>query len=74
MLQQALALYDAYTAQIAACDVQIEAMLTTMEGRAVPESPLPELPPAKPNSNSKNTPAFNARAHYARMEGSIWLR
>jgi transposase len=71
VLQQALKLYDAYTAQIAACDVQIEAMLTAMESRAAPDTPLPELPPAKPNSNSKNAPAFNARAHYdyARLIG-----
>ena len=27
------------------------------------------MPPAKPNSNSKNAPAFNARAHYARLLG-----
>jgi transposase len=69
VLQQALTLYDAYTAQIRACDAQIEARLTAMEARAVPEVPLPELPPAKPNSNSKNAPAFNARAHYARLLG-----
>lgn len=69
VLQQALTLYDAYTAQLAACDVQIEAMLTQMESRAAPDTPLPDLPPAKPHSRSKNAPAFNARAQYARLLG-----
>jgi transposase len=69
VLQQALALYDAYTSHLRTCDVQIEAMLRTMEARAVPATPFPELPPAKPNSNSKNAPAFNARAQYARLVG-----
>jgi transposase len=69
VLQQALALYDAYTAQVRACDAQIEARLTMIEARVAPEMPLPELPPAKPNSNSKNAPSFNARAHYARLLG-----
>jgi transposase len=69
VLQQALALYDTYTAHIRACDTQIEARLTAMEARAVPDTPLPELPPAKPNSNSKNAPSFNARAQFARLVG-----
>jgi transposase len=69
VLQHALTLYDAYTARVTACDVQIEAMLTAMEPRGAPDTPLPDLPPAKPNSNSKNAPAFNARVHYARLTG-----
>lgn len=69
VVQQALTLYDAYTAHIGACDAQLEAMLTALEARAVPDTPLPELPPAKPNSNWKNAPAFNARAHDARLVG-----
>ncbi len=69
VIQQALALYDTYTTHLRTCDTQIEAMLHTMEARAVPATPLPELPPTKPNSNSKNAPAFNARAQYARLVG-----
>lgn len=69
VLQQALILYDAYTAQLSACDAQIEATLTAMGSRVAPDTPLPELPPAKPNTNSKNAPCFNARAHYARLVG-----
>lgn len=56
--------------RIGACDVQIEAMLTAMEARVATDTPLPELPRAKPNSNSQNAPAFNARAHYARLVGA----
>ena len=69
VLQQALALYDTYTSHLRTCDAQIEALLHTMEARAVPATPLPALPPAKPNSNSKNAPSFNARAEYARLVG-----
>lgn len=69
VLQQALALYDTYTTHLRTCDVQIEALLHTMEARTIPATPLPALPPAKPNSNSKNAPSFNARAEYARLVG-----
>lgn len=69
VLQQAVALYDAYTAQIGACDTQIEQYLRTMESRGAPDAPLPDLPPAKRDSHSKNGPSFNARAHYARILG-----
>lgn len=69
VLQQALSIYDAYTERIRRCDTQIEAMLQTMEPRAVPAMPLGDLPPTKPNSNSKNAPTFNARMQYARLVG-----
>jgi transposase len=69
VLRQALAIYDAYTVQIAACDTRIEEYLKTMESRGEPNAPLPDLPRAKPDSKSKNAPAFNARAQYARIIG-----
>ncbi len=69
ILQQALTLYEVYTGQIGACDTQIEQYLLAMESRGTPDAPLPTLPPAKGDSNSKNGPAFNARAHYARILG-----
>ncbi len=69
VLSQALAIYDAYTAQIAACDQQIEQYLWTMEGRSETDAPLPALPRAKRGSKSKNAPSFNARAQYARIIG-----
>ena len=33
------------------------------------EAPLPDVPPAKSDSHSKNAPNFNARAQYARLLG-----
>jgi len=70
VLTQALAIYDVYTAQIAACDGALEQYLQHMQaGSSDPEAPLPDLPPAKTDSHSKNAPAFNARAYYARLLG-----
>jgi transposase len=70
VLQQALLIYDVYTAQIAVCDTELEQYLQRMEARSgEPTAPLPDLPPAKTDSHSKNAPSFNARAHYARLLG-----
>ena len=70
MLQQALVIYGVYTAQIAVCDGELEHYLQRMEVRSGdPTAPLPDLPPAKTDSHSKNAPNFNARAHYARLLG-----
>jgi hypothetical protein len=62
VLQQALVLFDVYTTQLAVCDAQIERYLKAMESRGEPNAPLPDLPPAKADSKSKNAPNFNARA------------
>lgn len=69
VVEQALAIYDAYTVQIGACDGRIEQYLKAMESRHTPNAPLPELPPAKAKSKSKNAPGFNARAQFARLLG-----
>jgi transposase len=69
VLQQALALYDAYTAQIAICDANLEQYLTAMESRGEPHAPRPDLPPAKGTTKSKNQPNFTARAQDARLLG-----
>lgn len=69
VLQQALALFDFYTEQITACDAQIEAYLRAMEPRCEGEPSLPDVPPAKPNSRSRNAPTFNARAEFVRIVG-----
>jgi transposase len=70
VIQQALVMYDVYTAQIAVCDAELEPYLGQMEARSGdPQAPLPDLPPAKTDSHSKNAPRFNARAHYARLLG-----
>jgi transposase len=70
VLTHALTIYDVYTAQIAACDDALEQYLQQVQaGSSDPEAPLPDLPPAKTDSHSKNAPAFNARAYYARLLG-----
>src|SRR5215211_3708854 len=48
VLQQALVIYDVYTAQIAVCDGELEQYLLRMEARSGdPHAALPDLPPAK---------------------------
>src|SRR5215207_510480 len=70
VLQQALTLYDVYTAQVAVCDGELERYLGQLEPRSGDsQAPLPDLPAAKTDSHSKNAPGFNARAHYARLLG-----
>lgn len=69
VLQQALDFFDYYTAKLAACDAELERQYQTMESRAQPNAPLPDLPRAKPGSKSKNEPNFNVRAQMARILG-----
>ena len=72
VLQQALVIYDVYTAQIAVCDQQIIEMLAAMELRGTLDAPLPDLPPRKDGSRikrAKNTPLPETRAHCARLVG-----
>jgi transposase len=66
-LTQALALYDFYTVQIQACDVEIEQHYHTCSPAG---ETLPPLPPStKTNTHSKNTPAFDVRAELYRLTG-----
>jgi len=69
ILEQALAIFDYYTTKIAACDAKLEQQYQAMESRAEKDAPLPDLPPAKPDSKSKNALTFNARAQIARVVG-----
>jgi hypothetical protein len=55
--------------KIAECDNQIEQQYQAMESRHHKDAPLPDLPPAKPESTSKNEPTFNVRAQVARIIG-----
>ncbi|MCE1249955.1 MAG: IS110 family transposase [Comamonadaceae bacterium] len=66
-LKQALALYDFYSEQIVACDVEIEQQFANLKPIDDDLPPLP--PPSKPNSHSKNAPNFDARAHLYRITG-----
>jgi transposase len=69
VLQQALSLFDHYTERIAACDAELERMLAAMESRGTEDAPLPDLPPAKGKSKTKNAPAASTRAQLARIVG-----
>jgi transposase len=66
-LQQGLALYDFYTEQILACDVEIERQFANLKPIS---DDLPPLPPSgKPESNSKNGPSYDARSLLYRLTG-----
>jgi transposase len=66
-LRQALALYDFYTEQLAACDAEIERQFANL--KPVSED-LPPLPPSeKPDSHSKNAPSYDARSYLYRLTG-----
>lgn len=69
IIQQSLALYDAYTAQVAECDQALERQYAACKPRWAGPDELPDVPPVKPNSKSKNQPAFNVRAHLVRLTG-----
>ena len=53
VLQQAVALFDYYTTKITECDTKLEQQYQAMEARCEKDAPLPDLPPAKPDSKSK---------------------
>jgi len=57
-LRQALELYDFHQTKIAECDVEIDAVLRTLNAeRAAPDEPLPSVRHAK----GRNEPKFDAR-------------
>ncbi len=61
-LKQALALYDAYTDQLAECDRQLERQYAASKPRFDPDDPAHPLgPDPKSNSHSKNAPDFDVR-------------
>lgn len=69
VLQQSLELYDFYTQQLLTCDAQIEARFAAMRPRWESATELPPLPPAKPNTRSKNHPPDSTRAALIRLTG-----
>jgi hypothetical protein len=66
-LQQSLALFDAYTAQLTACDAEIERRFAVVKPRWDAPDDLPLLPPVK--ANSKNKPAESTRQELFRITG-----
>lgn len=69
VLQQAVDLFDYYTTKIGECDSKLEQQYQVMDSRWQQDAPLPDLPPAKASSKSKNELGFNARAQIARIIG-----
>jgi len=69
ILRQSLEVFDYFTTKIAECDREIEQQYQAMESRWRVDAPLPDVPPAKPESKSKNEPSFNVRAQVARIIG-----
>jgi transposase len=71
VLAQSLELYDDYTAKITACDRRIDQQFSSMKPRfdVEGEPPAPPTSRTKKNSNSKNQPAYNVRAHLVRLLG-----
>jgi len=66
-LQQALALYDFYTEQLAACDAELERQFSNLKPIS---ADLPPLPPSEKNdSHSKNAPSYDARSYLYRLTG-----
>lgn len=66
ILQQELALYDAYQVQLAACDQQIEQCLSSFDAKI--EMPLPTVGSA-PRKPQDNQPAFDLKTHLHRISG-----
>jgi transposase len=69
ILQQSVDVFDYYTTKIVECDAQLERHYQAMESRGEPNAALPDLPPAKGESKSKNAMTFNARAQLACVIG-----
>jgi len=66
-LQQALALYDFYTTQVAACDAEIERQFANLKPLS---DNLPPLPPTtKRDTHSKNAPRYDARSYLYHLTG-----
>ncbi len=69
-LKQALALYDAYTEQLQACDAEIERQYAAIRPRFDPDDPDQPLgPDLKSNTHSKNGPDFDARRPLFQLTG-----
>ncbi|MGH2592604.1 MAG: transposase, partial [Anaerolineae bacterium] len=67
-LKQALALYDAYTEHIRECDAEIERQFSVLQ--PVQADDLPPLDTTdKPNTHSKNAPAYDARTLLYQLVG-----
>jgi len=70
VLQQSLALFDFYTAQLQACDAEIERAYGAIRPDWGDPEPPHDLPARKPHSHSKNAPQDGqVRIHLKRIAG-----
>lgn len=69
VLKQSLELFDFFTAQITACDTEIERQFAAVKPRWDAPDDLPPLPPVKPGSKTKNKPADSTRQELFRLVG-----
>jgi transposase len=71
VLTQSLDVYDFYTTKITECDYRLDQQFSSMKPRfdIEGEPPAPPASRTKKNSNSKNQPAYNVRAHLVRLLG-----
>ncbi len=69
ILQQALELYDFYTQQVAACDLQIQMQFSTIKPRWEGTTPVAAPSPVKRRARSKNRPTQDMREHLIRITG-----
>jgi len=68
VLKQSLELYDFYTAQVAACDAQLQQQFSVMNPVGAPTHPSGALP-VKRRTSSKNHPASTFGAEMIRLTG-----
>lgn len=68
-LKQSLEVFDFFTVQINACNIEIERHFSTIKPRWDAPQELPQLPPAKPTSRTKNKPAQSTRQELFRILG-----
>lgn len=68
-LKQSLELFDFFTTQITACNAEIERQFAAIKPRWDAPAALPQLPPVKPNSRTKNKPAESTRQELFRIVG-----
>jgi transposase len=73
VLQQEVAMYDAYRERIAECDRQLEGHLRTLAARAdaapPPSTPTTPQPPKRRRKAASHTPQFDLRGELHRISG-----
>ncbi len=69
VLKQSLEGYDFYTQQVVACDREVERLYAALKPRWEAPDVVPNLPPIKRDSRSKNQPAGDVRQAVYRVVG-----